>query len=60
MYLYNRGYHQLYSNKEMDCCHRPSSILHTRLFAYSERIHVADRGSVTRISTHYKVSRLLG
>ena len=36
-------YYQLYSHKEMDSCYRSSSILHTRLFAYSERIHVADR-----------------
>ena len=49
---HDRGYHQLYSNKEMDSRHRSSSILHTRLFAHSERIRVADRRSNTRISTH--------
>ena len=27
---------------QMDDCYRSSSILHTRLFTHSERIHVAD------------------
>jgi len=42
-----RRYYQLYSHKEMDSCYRSGGILHTRLFAYSERIRMADRGSVT-------------
>ena len=37
---------------QMDGCYRSSSILHTRLFTHSERIHVADRRPNTRISTH--------
>ena len=37
-------------HKEMDACIRASSILYARLFEHSERIHVADRRSKTRLS----------
>ena len=46
--------------KQMDSCYSSSCLLHTRLFTYSERIHVADRRPVARISKNNEVSRLLG
>ena len=41
---------------EMDSCLRSSSLLYARLFASSERIHVADRRSKTRLSKDREVS----
>ena len=34
-------------NKEMDNCIRASSLLYSRLFEFSQRIHMADKGSTT-------------
>ena len=34
-------------NKEMDNCIRESSLLYSRLFEFSQRIHMADEGSTT-------------
>ena len=34
-------------NKEMDDCIRASSVLYSRLFEFSQRIHMADKGSTT-------------
>ena len=34
-------------NKEMDNCIRTSSLLYSRLFEFSQRIHMADKGSTT-------------
>ena len=34
-------------NKEMDNCIRASSLLYSRLFEFSQRIHMADEGSTT-------------
>ena len=34
-------------NKEMDDCIRASSVLYSRLFEFSQRIHMADEGPTT-------------
>jgi len=34
-------------NKEMDNCIRASSVLYSRLFEFSQRIHMADERSTT-------------
>ena len=34
-------------NQEMDDCIRASSVLYSRIFEFSQRIHMADKGSTT-------------
>jgi hypothetical protein len=43
-------------SEEMDSCLRSSSLLYARLFTSSERIHVADRRSKTRLSKNREIS----
>ena len=47
-------------NKEMDCCLRASSILYTRLYESSERVYMANRRPVTRLSKNREIPELLG
>ena len=43
-------------SEEMDSCIRASSLLYARLFTPSERIHVADRRSKTRLPKNREIS----
>ena len=42
--------------EEMDSCLRSSSILYTRLYELSKRVHLADRRPTPRVSANNQIS----
>ena len=42
--------------EEMDCCLRASSVLYSRLYELSKRVHLADRRPTPRVSANNQIS----
>ena len=42
--------------EEMDCCLRASSVLYSRLYELSKRVHLADRRPTSRVSANNQIS----